>query len=255
LSRVHAGEYGALLFIRANPFESRASRHGGYEVADNTYAPIVLDTIIWRVDPQRPEPEFLRLAGELLNQGGVILFPTETFYGIGANPRLPLAVERIYRIKGREFNKPLPLIAANLEAVYGAVREWSMTAERLAQSFWPGPLTLVLPAAADILPQVHGGTGKIGIRISSHPVAQALATGGGGLVTSTSANQAHQQAFRAPSEIPAGFLALVDGLIDAGPSGGDRGSLPSTVVDAGVFPPELIRAGCIPWERLMQAIS
>ncbi len=197
----------------------------------------------------------MRLAGEVLNQGGVVIYPTETFYGLGANPRLPLAVERIYRIKGRDFHKPLPLIAANLEAVYGAVREWSMTAERLARSFWPGPLTLVLPAAADILSQVHGGTGRIGIRISSHPVAKALANRGGGLVTATSANPAHRQGFQRPSEIPAEFLALVDGLVDAGPSGGDSGSLPSTIVDAGVFPPQLIRAGCIPWERVMQAIS
>jgi L-threonylcarbamoyladenylate synthase len=215
---------------------------------------MVVDPVVWKVDPQLPEAASLHLASKLLKQGGVILFPTETFYGIGANPRLPLAVERIYRIKGREFNKPLPLIAASLEAVYGAIKEWSKTAERLAQSFWPGPLTLVLPAAPDILPQVHGGTGKIGIRISSHPVAQALAAGGGGLVTATSANPAHQQAFQTPSEIPAAFLALVDGLVDAGPSGGGSGSLPSTVVDAGAFPPRLIRAGCIPWEKVMQAI-
>jgi L-threonylcarbamoyladenylate synthase len=185
----------------------------------------------------------------------VIIYPTETFYGLGANPKLPLAVERIYRIKGREFVKPLPLIASNLEAVYGAVAAWPMPAERLAQAFWPGPLTLILPAAAHMAPQVHGATGKIGIRVSSHPVAQALATGAGGLLTATSANRAHQRAFQEPSEISTDFLALVDGLVDAGPSGADRGQLPSTIVDVSVFPPRLIRAGCISWEQVLQAIS
>jgi L-threonylcarbamoyladenylate synthase len=224
-------------------------------VADNTHAPITLDTTVWKVDPQWPEAELLRLAGESLAQGGVIIYPTETLYGLGANPMLPSAVARIYRIKGREFSKPLPLIASNLDAVYKAVAQWSMTAERLAQNFWPGPLTLVLPAAADILPQVHGSTGKIGIRISSHPVAQALAAVAGGLLSATSANRTHQRAVQAPSEIPAEFLALVDGLVDAGPSGGDWGNLPSTIVDAGAFPPRLIRAGCIPWERVLQALG
>jgi L-threonylcarbamoyladenylate synthase len=238
-----------------------------------------LDIPVWRVNPHHPEPEILRLAGELLSRGGVILYPTETFYGLGGDPRLPLAVERIYRIKGREFSKPLPLIAANLEAVYQAVAEWPILAERLAQAFWPGPLTLLLRAAAHILPQVHGNTGKIGLRISSHPVSQALATQAGGLLTATSANLAGQRAYRTPAEMPAEFVALVDGVVDAdlsgglenppsvkflapvdegmdaGPSGGNWGNLPSTIVDVSSSSARLVRPGCIPWERVLQVIG
>jgi L-threonylcarbamoyladenylate synthase len=211
-----------------------------------------LDIPIWTVDPQSPEPELLGLAGEVVSLGGVIVYPTETFYGLGADPRMPSAVQRVFRIKGREFNKPLPLIAANLEAVYRAVAEWPMLAERLAQAFWPGPLTLILRAAAHFLPQIQGNTGKIAIRISSHPVSQALATEAGGLLIATSANPAHQRAYQTVSEMPVEFLALVDGLIDAGPSGGACGNLPSTIVDASGSSARLVRAGCIPWERVLQ---
>jgi L-threonylcarbamoyladenylate synthase len=212
-------------------------------------------TELWKIDPQHPDAESLRLAGEVLSRGGVVIYPTETFYGLGANPKLPLAVKRVFRIKGREFSKPLPLIASNLEAVYGAVAEWPILAERLAMALWPGPLTLILRAAPHILPRVHGATGKIGIRISSHPVARGLARAAGGLLTATSANQAHQRAFQTPSEMPTEFLSLVDGLVDAGPSRGGRGQLPSTILDAGTFPPRLIRAGCIPWEKVLEVIS
>ena len=237
------------------------------------------DMPVWRVNPHHPEPEIIGLAGELLCRGGVILYPTETFYGLGGDPKLPLAVERIYRIKGREFSKPLPLIAADLEAVYQAVAEWPMLAERLAQAFWPGPLTLILRAAAHILPQVQGNTGKIGIRVSSHPVSQALATQAGGLLIATSANLAGQRAYRTPVEMPTEFLALVDGVVDAGlsgglenppsveilarvdegvepsPWGGRYGSLPSTMVDVSTSPARLVRPGCIPWERVLQVIG
>ena len=200
-------------------------------------------TQIWKVDPQHPESQIVSLAGKVLSRGGVIIYPTETFYGLGGNPKLPAVVERIFRIKGREFSKPLPLIASNLEAVYRAVAEWPMSAERLARAFWPGPLTLVLRAAR-IFCHVHGDTGKIAIRVSSHPVSQALAAKAGGLLIATSANQAGQRAYRTPTEMPGEFLALVDGLIDAGPMRRKlAGSLPSTIVDVSLLP--LGVHGCI----------
>jgi L-threonylcarbamoyladenylate synthase len=243
------------LAIGAGPCKSAVPAHGGCKVADNLHVPNDSVTAIWPVDPRRPNAESLRPAGALLSRGGVIIYPTETSYGLGGNPKLALAVERIYRIKGREFSKPLPLIAANLEAVHVAVAEWPKPAEKLAQVFWPGPLTLILPAASHILPQIHGATGKIGIRISSHPVSQVLAAGAGGLLIATSANKAHQRAFQTPSEIPGEFLALVDALVDAGPSGEGCGNLSSTIVDACTSPPRLIRAGCVPWEMVLQVIG
>jgi L-threonylcarbamoyladenylate synthase len=239
----------------AGPCESGATACGGLDVADNPYVLNTPATAVWKVDPQRPEEASLRSACELLSRSGVIIYPTETSYGLGGNPKMAKVVERIYRIKGREFSKLFPLIASNLQAVHQAVAEWPEPAARLAQVFWPGPLTLILPAASQILPQIHGATGKIGIRISSHPVSQALAAGAGGLLIATSANRTHQRAFQTPSEIPGTFLSLVDGLVDAGPSPEDCRGLPSTIVDACTSPPRLTRAGCIPWERVLQVIG
>jgi L-threonylcarbamoyladenylate synthase len=229
---------------------SESTRHDALEPCTSGCIPSV-----WEVDPQHPEPRIIGLAGNLLSRGGVIVYPTETLYGLGGNPELLEVAERIYRIKGRELSKPLPLIASNLDAVYRAVAEWPIGAEKLSRAFWPGPLTLVLRAAPHILPLIHGSTGKIAVRVSSHAVARALAAEAGGLLIATSANLAHQRACRTPSEMPEEFLALIDGLMDAGPSGGSSGSLPSTIVDASALAPRLIRAGCIPWEKLLQVIG
>jgi L-threonylcarbamoyladenylate synthase len=211
--------------------------------------------LIWKVDPQHPEPRIIRFAGRLLSRGGVIVYPTETLYGLGGNPQLTEVVERIYRIKGRELSKPLPLIASSLDPVSQAIAEWPISAERLSRAFWPGPLTLVLRAAPHILPLIHGNTGKIAIRVSSHAVARALAAEAGGLLIATSANLAHQRPCQTPSEMPEEFLAQIDSLIDGGPSAGSSESLPSTIVDASGLAPRLIREGCIPWEKVLGAMS
>lgn len=184
-----------------------------------------------------------------------MVYPTETFYGLGGNPTLQQSVERVYRIKGRASSKPLPLIASNLEAVHRAVAEWPKIAERLAQTFWPGPLTLILGAASSMLPLVHAGTGKVAIRISSHPVSQALASETGGLLIATSANRSGQQAYRTPMELPGELLAEVDGILDAGPTGGAFANLASTIVDVSSAAPRLVRSGCIPWERVKRVLN
>lgn len=212
-------------------------------------------TPVWRIDARHPERQTIRLAGKILSHGGVIVYPTETFYGLGADPNMPAAVERVYRIKGRAFNKPLPLIASNGEAVRRAVVKWPETAERLAQKFWPGPLTLILEAAPSLFPLVHANTGKIAVRISSHLVPQALASEIGGLLIATSANWSNEQPCRTPKDIPGEFLAKVDGLIDAGPTGETSLDLPSTMVDVSGTAPRLVRPGCIPWERVEEVLS
>lgn len=202
----------------------------------------------WQVDPDRPDRAAIRAAGELLSRGGVIIYPTETYYGLGVRPELPAAVERVFQIKGRAFSKPIPLIASDLEVVLRIVATWPPMAAKLAKAFWPGPLTFVLVAAPFLLPQLHAHTGKIGIRISSHPVARALAEAGGGLLTATSANESGRPPCRALSEMPEALPARVDVLLDAGTLGTGTGDLPSTIVDLTSAVPRLVRPGCIPWE-------
>lgn len=162
---------------------------------------------------------------------------------------LEAAVERVYQVKGRDFKKPLPLIASGVEAVHQAVAQWPPGAARLAQAFWPGPLTLVLPAAPHVPAPVHAHTGKIAVRVSSHPVARALSFAVGGLLISTSANPTDRPASRDPDAFPGVFLAKVDGLLHAGQT---QGHMPSTIVDMSFDPPKLVRAGCISWKDVLK---
>jgi len=206
---------------------------------------------IWEIGPGRIQRDSISEAAGLLIAGGVVVYPTETFYALGAVPFIEEAVGRIFSIKGRDSRKPLPLIASRMEAILPAVSGWSDTAEKLAGLFWPGPLTLVLPASPKIPPVLHAGTGKIAIRISSNPVAALLAEAAGGLLVSTSANRSGEKPPSRPVEIDEGILAGTDGFID---SGDLPGGLPSTIIDASASQPRLIREGAIGWDTIHGAL-
>lgn len=134
-----------------------------------------------------------RIAGAAaaLRRGEVIAYPTETFYGLGALAADGAAVERLLRAKSRPDGKPLPLLGADL-AQLEAVARFSPLALRLAAAFWPGPLTLVLPARPGLHPALTGGGGTVGLRVTSGEVAAALARAAGGALVATSANPAGQ---------------------------------------------------------------
>ena len=178
-----------------------------------------------------------------------MVYPTETFYGLGGHPEIPEAVEKIYRIKGRDFRKPLPLIAADLGAVLKTVAVWTTAAERLAAAFWPGPLSLVLPASSTFPPELHAHTGMVSVRISSHLVSQLLAAEVGGVLIATSANLSGQSPSRRPEALPLILVSQVDGIIDSGETAGQA---PSTVVDVTAVPAQLLREGAIPWQAITQ---
>jgi L-threonylcarbamoyladenylate synthase len=209
-------------------------------------------TAVWHVDPQHPEATIIARAASIIRKGGVVVYPTETFYGLGVDPTLDEAVLRVYRIKERSLDKPLPIIAADTRAVVELVAEWPRKAQRLADAFWPGPLTLVLSATSVLAPSIHARTGKIAIRVSSHPTARALSAAVGGLLTSTSANLSDRPASGDPRQISPDLVAQVDGFVDGGVLPGDR---PSTIVDLSVSPPELLRLGCVSWERILGVLS
>lgn len=190
-------------------------------------------------------------AGRIIRRGGVVIFPTETCYGLGGDPLQATAVERIYQLKGRAQSKPLPLIAADLSHVLRAVDDWPPLADHLARVFWPGPLTLVLPAAPLLPSALHAHTGTIAIRISSHPVARTLADSAGGLLISTSANASGEPTCKDLQELAAPFMAQVDGILDAGRLGEH---LPSTIVDVSGSEPVLLRAGPISWPEIEQQL-
>ena len=194
----------------------------------------------------------LRDAASILRSGGLVVYPTETFYALGVMPEIAEAVEMVFEKKGRDFTKPLPLIASDREAVLSAASEWPEPAEALARVFWPGPLTIVIQASASLPPVLHAGTGKIAIRVSSHPVASLLARAAGGLIVSTSANRAGELPPSSPGAVARELLQSVDAFID----GGDLpGGLPSSIVDVTVRPAVLIRAGKIGREEIRRALE
>jgi L-threonylcarbamoyladenylate synthase len=181
-------------------------------------------------------------AGEMILQGSVVAFPTETFYGLGADAMDEKALQKIFRIKGRKENRPLLLLVADRTWLPGLVKEIPPRAEHLMEKFWPGPLTLVFEASPRLLPILTANTGKVGLRISSHPVAQALVQAVGRPITGTSANRSGRPSASLPSEVFQALGKKVDAILDAGKTAGGLGS---TVLDVSTDWPKIVRPGAI----------
>ena len=205
-----------------------------------------------KIDPGKPDEEKLAEAVRILLEGGVAAFPTETFYGLGADARNEAAVEKIFRIKGRNFRNPLPVIVANRRELAPLVEEIPTTAKILMQTFWPGPLTLIFRAAPSVSSRLTGGTGKIGIHVSSHPVARFLAAGLAGPLTATSANLSGGPECSSADAVIRTLGDLPDAVIDGGPTPGGAGS---TILDVTVSPPRILREGAIPGGLILNALN
>jgi L-threonylcarbamoyladenylate synthase len=204
----------------------------------------------WIVDPERPDPAVLAETGAVVRGGGVIVFPTDTLYGLACDPANEGAVERVFALKGRAAREALPLIVAGLAE---AARFGRLTplARRLAAAFWPGALTLVVEDGGLVAPSVHAGTGSVAMRVPANVVARALAAAAGGAVTSTSANRSGLPAPSTAGEAER-LAGQVDGVLDGGPA---RGGPPSTIVDARGAAPSLVREGVVPYERVLEALE
>jgi L-threonylcarbamoyladenylate synthase len=196
----------------------------------------------------------LAAAAELLRRGGIVAYPTETFYGLGALWHRRDALHRLAQAKLRPEGKPLPLLAADRAQVAEVAGPLGEAAERLAARFWPGPLTLVLPAAAAVPAEITAGTGTVGIRIPGSEVARDLAAAAGAALVSTSANLSGEPPPTTPQALSPALLARIDGVLDAGPT---PGGLPSTVVAPGEGGTgvALVREGAIPWDEVLRALA
>lgn len=195
----------------------------------------------------RPDAEGIKKAKEIILNGGVIAFPTETFYGLGADAFNDHALRRILEIKGREEGKPLLLLLAEKSWVGPLVKRIPPLAQKLMDEFWPGPLTLVFEAQGHILPTVTAGTGKVGLRVSSNSLTRTLVQAVGKPVTGTSANLSGQPSLSTPEEVLEALGKRLDGILDGGKTTGGVGS---TVLDVSEYPPLLIREGAIPLATL-----
>ncbi|MCX5838125.1 MAG: L-threonylcarbamoyladenylate synthase [Deltaproteobacteria bacterium] len=208
-------------------------------------------TLCLKIDSGKPDAEKLAEAVRILREGGVVAFPTETFYGLGADARNEAAVEKIFRIKGRNFRNPLPVIVADEGELIPLVEEIPAAATILMQTFWPGPLTLIFRAAPSVSSRLTGGTGKIGIRVSSHPVARFLAAGLAGPLTATSANPSGGAECSSADAVIRVLGDLPEAVIDGGET---RGGAGSTILDVTLFPPRILREGAIPRNLILNAL-
>jgi len=187
------------------------------------------------------DPKSAKKAALILNKGGVIVYPTETLYGIGALASRNDAVERIFEIKGRPYGKPIPLLVKNMKMLFQIAQGNALTSS-LSEEYWPGRLTLILWQKAKLSELITCGTGKIGLRISSHPFLKGLFDLIEEPLTSTSANVSGDNNISDPEELFETFNGKVDLIVDSGKIPESRGS---TIVDLTLDPPQVLREGDI----------
>ena len=199
-------------------------------------------TVVTVVDAANPEDEALARAVSVLRAGGLVAFPTETFYGLGAMASDPAAVRRVFHAKGRDVSKPLLVLVDSIAMVESLAAEVTPRARELMVRHWPGALTLVLRARAGLPRELTAGSGTIGVRLSPHRIARRLVRALARPLTAPSAN--HEGA--APPTTAADVLRAFDGAIDLILDGGaTAGGLASTVVDVTAESPRVLRHGAV----------
>ena len=199
------------------------------------------------VDPASPQRDAVQEAAKWIRAGGVVAIPTDTLYGLAADPFRADAVARVFAMKGRAAEGALPLIAADAQQIAAHLGPLTSLGERLARRFWPGPLTVLVKAPPTLAQGVTGGTDRVGVRVPKSGIACAICRATGRPITATSANLSGQPATSDPSEVERTLGAHLDLLIDAGAT---PGGAPSTIVDLTEQPPRLVREGAIPWDEI-----
>ena len=199
------------------------------------------------VDPRAPQRDAIEEAAARILRGGVVALPTDTLYGLAVDPSCEDAVARLFAAKGREPGRAVPLIAADASQVAAHLGPLSAAAARLAERFWPGPLTLLVPAPSSLASGVTGGTGRVGVRVPADVIARGVCRAAGRPITATSANRSGQPATADPDEVERTLGEGIDLLLDAGPA---PGGAASTIVDVTASTLRLVRAGAISWDDI-----
>ncbi len=194
-----------------------------------------------------PTLQNINQAADIIKNGGLIAYPTETVYGLGADPYNAEAIQKIFTAKGRAEDKGIILLIRGADDFSTLVRTVSPTAQILIEAFWPGPLTLVFRANRNLSPALLGGRDTVALRHSSSPIATQLLTALGGPLTSTSANRSTEPPARSAYEVENALGEHLDLILDGGPSGS---TLPSTLVDVSADRAILLREGAIPAQKL-----
>jgi L-threonylcarbamoyladenylate synthase len=209
-------------------------------------------TRVLAVDPENPDPAAVREAGDLLRRGDLVAFATETVYGLGADATNAAAVARIFEAKGRPATNPLIVHVEKPSEARRWVTRWPRTAEILAQGFWPGPLTLVLPRSAEIPPIVTAGRDTVGIRVPACAVAQRVIAAAGRPIAAPSANRSTRLSPTLARHVLKDLDGRIELVLDSGPV---TVGLESTVVDLTTDRPAVLRPGAITAEALSAVLG
>ena len=211
----------------------------------------MIKTEILKLSSDVQDKPLLQRAAEIINRGGVIAFPTETVYALGADAMNEQAVQRVLHLKKRISGKPVAIFFPKLQDLKRFVKEITPSASKLIREFWPGPLTLIFRSKSSQMTYLTGIEGKLGVRVSSSKFVQALLKLTGTLLTATSANVSGK-----PEPVSAEqVLNYFDGKIDLVIDGGNSDCVtPSSVVDVSEKIPILLREGRIPYEKLRKIV-
>jgi L-threonylcarbamoyladenylate synthase len=196
-------------------------------------------------------PRAIDQALRAFRQGRLVAFPTDTVYGVGALAFLPEAVEEIYRVKGRPLSKAIPLLLDGVDMLDQVAEEIPSEALLLAERFWPGPLTMVLPRRPDVPDAVTAGGPSVAVRVPDHEFALRLIGAAGGVLAATSANLSGHPDPVTAEEVLGYLKGRIDLILDGGPC---PGGVPSTVVDLTGPSPRIVRAGALPSQELQEVI-
>ncbi len=199
-------------------------------------------TAVIAVDARAPQPAAIARAAAVLRSGGLVAFPTETVYGLGALALDAAAVRRIFAAKGRPANNPLIVHIADITEVSHVAAVWPDAAERLARRFWPGPLTLVVPRTAAVPDATTAGGPTVAVRVPAPPVALALLRATGAPIAAPSANRSSELSPTTAEHVLRGLDGRIELVLDGGPT---TGGVESTVLDVTTSPPRLLRPGLI----------
>ena len=211
-----------------------------------------MKTFIVKIEPEKVPDDVIETVAGILLEDGLMAYPTETFYGLGAVCFSGKAVCRIYRLKARDAGKPLSLIVSSLDMIETLAVGPPPVFHRLAGEFWPGPLTLVLKASPSFPARLAGPGHTIGVRIPSVPWLRRLVHEIGLPITATSANISGEGEISDPAEVLRTFNDKVDIIVDGGPT---RGGQASTIVDITGPMPRILREGAVPAGKLEQYLS
>lgn len=198
------------------------------------------------------DPSALRRAAAVLRGGGLVSFPTDTVYGIGADIFQPAAVERVYQVKGRGTQKALPILLGDVKDLDTVAEGVSEAARKLAHRFWPGGLTLIVRRRALVPDIVTGGGPTVGVRVPNHPVPVTLIRLVRAPLVGTSANRSGEPSPVSAQQVRRSLGGLIEILLDGGPA---PGGVESTVLDVTSDDPVLLREGALPAAELEQVLG